>query len=219
MPIDPTRYRALLPLTALALVLPGCSAEPVVLAEDAIEAAKTCFAAKALVMREGKGEDDPITFDEYMETLEYPYAAAALTEPFDLVNAEKALEGIEAELERVGGLDYEGAVALCDARFGFAEGGKPALPESDLDAQLACTSVAALAGAEVEGGSEDHDTKAARYSAFADRLATDLDTQPEIITATEESVETMMEDQLVVALKQGRPQAYLTQCEARFPEG
>ena len=126
---------------ALSLTLAGClgPGDPVEIPEDITKAAQTCFAVQSLALRADAGDDEPVTFSQYSETIQYPLIAAAQVEPFTVQTALTALESLQPVMDEVAGKDYEGAVPKCEARFGIAGAdGNPDLPESDVQAVMSC---------------------------------------------------------------------------------
>lgn len=196
--------------------MPG---EPVELPQDTIEAARTCFAAKGLVVREGKGADEPITYEEFVATIRYPMVAAAQVEPFSADTIGKVLEGANAVADDIRSKDYAGAVPACDARFGG--GSKVTLPAGDSDAVLACLSMAAFMQGAVQTQGGDFGSNGAVVGGLMERLQKRMESDPEILVrlAGAEDVEALMGEAMKPAFGTGAPGEYIAACDARFPGG
>lgn len=203
---------------ALSATLAGCfgPGDPIVLPDGDIEAAKTCFAAAGYVLRVDAEEGDSVTYEQLLGSFKYPMAAAARIEPFDVENTNLALDGIEAEMERVAPLDYVDGVKQCDARFGITDAA-PTLPETDRDALLACTGMSGFIGGALDEGDEVTADKAAEIMTMANRLAERLDADPEIILMSQEDFDELFSVQLKSAFAAGNPDGYIESCKTRFP--
>lgn len=206
---------------ASILALVGCWApgEPVQLPEDTIEAARTCFAAKGLVVRAGKGENDPITYDEFVATIRYPMIAAAQVEPFSAETIGKVLEGANTVAEEIRGKDYAGAVAACDTRF--AADSEVSLPDKESDAVLSCLSMAAFMQGAVQTQGGDFGNNGAVIASLMERLQKRMESDPEILVklAGADDVPALMGEAMKPAFGEGAPGEYIQACAARFPGG
>ena len=203
-------------LVAGSLAITSCGpGVPIELPEDTIAAAQTCFAAKGLVLREGKGEDDAVTYDEFVGAIKYPMIAVSQIEPFDLNSVTTIFEGSEAIAEDVASKDYEGAIATCDARFP-AEALK--LPEADKDAILSCTAMAGFVSGAVQGEGSEFGKSGAGLEALMTRLEAEMEKNPELLVALiQGNPEEMMGSALQDGFAQGDVDGYISQCETRFP--
>lgn len=206
-------------VSALALV--GClgPGDPVELPEDPIEAARTCFAAQGLVMRAGKSDTDPITYEEFVAAIKYPMVAAAQSDPFSVDTISTVIEGAETVAEEIRSKDYGGAVATCDARFGTDN--KVELPENESDAVLACLSLSAFMQGAVQAQGGEFGDKGAAIGPLMERLQKRMESDPEVLVklAGAQDVQAMMTEAMKPAFAEGAPGEYLTQCAARFPAG
>ena len=204
-------------MMALAACLgPG---DPVELPEDPIEAARTCFVAQGLVMRAGKSDSDPITYEEFVAAIRYPMVAAAQIDPFSVETIGKVIDGAETVADDIRSKDYGGAIATCDARFGTDT--KVELPENDTDAVLACLSLAAFMQGSVQAQGGDFGDKGAAIGPLSERLQKRMESDPEVLVklASAKDVPAMMTDAMKPAFAEGAPGEYLAQCTARFPAG
>ncbi|MGB3752359.1 MAG: hypothetical protein WA954_00495 [Parerythrobacter sp.] len=209
-------YRTTTTTVVTGALLAGCSAAPPVeLSEDAVEAARTCFVAKGLTLREDKAQDDAVTYDEFVASIRYPMIAAAERDDFAMSTVIDILNGTENVAETLGAQDYAGAAATCNERFP----GEPlALPESDSGAILACTAMASFVAGAIEGESDDFGGDGAKISALQERLGTALEGDAELLMALAGGEgEALMMSQLRTAFAQGDPDGYIDRCDARFP--
>lgn len=204
-----------------ALALAAClgPGEPVELPKDTIEAARTCFAAQGLVMREGKGEDDPITYDEFVSAIKYPMVAAAQVEPFTADTISQVINGADKAADAIRSKDYAGAIATCDARF--APQAEVALPEQDSDAVLSCMTLAGFMQGAVQAQGGNFGNKGAAVGPLLERLQKRMESDPKILVklAAGGDVQAIMNAAMKPAFGAGAPDAYLSSCEARFPAG
>ena len=205
----------------LSLALAGCfgPGDPVEIPEDITKAAQTCFAAQSLALRADAGDDEPVTFSQYSETIQYPLIAAAKVEPFTVQTALTALESLEPVMDKVAALDYEGAVPKCEARFGISGAeGDPTLPESDAQAVMSCLAMAGFMAGGVREEGENFAEKVGIYEALVARLSERMKTDVDILTAMiDGDGEALVNEGLKQAFAEGDPEGYLAKCEARFP--
>ncbi|MDN3644914.1 hypothetical protein QWY75_01695 [Pontixanthobacter aestiaquae] len=203
-------------LVAASLAVANCGpGVPIELPEDTIAAAQTCFAAKGLVLRDGKSQGDDVTYDEFVGAIKYPMIAASQVEPFDMNAIITILNGVEAIADDVATKDYEGAVTTCDKRFAAAP---LSLPEDDDDAIISCTAMAGFLSGVVEGEGEAFGGDKASVNALMTRLESEMETSPELlVTLATGNVEEMMNSALKDSFAQGDVDGYVTQCQKRFP--
>ena len=202
-----------------SLALGGCfgPGDPVELPDDAIEAASTCFAAQGMVMRAGKGEDVPVTYDEFVTAIKYPMVAATEVEPFSVETVMKILNGAEAKAEEIRSKDYEGAVATCDARFKI-KAGEATLPENNGDAILSCMGLASFVQGAVQSQGSEFGGDADKIGALTKRLEGAMSKDPDVLTRLiGGDPEAVMMEALKGAFAQGNPDAYVKACDKRFP--
>ena len=202
--------------SALSLVACFGPGDPVELPEDAIEAARTCFAVEGLVMREGKGEDDPVSYEEFVAAIKYPMVAAAQTEPFTADTIARVLDGSDKVADEIRGKDYKGAVATCQARFAIDD--DVALPEKDGDAVLSCLSLAAFMQGAVQAQGGDFGEQGAIIGPLKDRLEARMQSDPDVLMKLiGGDVTEVMTEAMKPAFAEGAPDTYIAQCAARFP--
>ncbi|WP_209348094.1 hypothetical protein [Pontixanthobacter sp. CEM42] len=203
-------------LIAGSLAVASCGpGVPVELPEDTIAAAQTCFAAKGLVLRDGKSEGDQVTYEEFVGAIKYPMIAASQVEPFDMNAIITILNGVEVIADDVATKDYEGAIATCDARFVAAE---LALPEGNDDAIISCTAMTGFLAGVVEGEGKAFGGDAAAVNALMTRLESEMEESPELlVTLATGNVEEMMNSALKDSFAQGDVDGYVAQCQSRFP--
>ena len=207
-----------LALGALSLTLGGClgAPEPVVLPDDDIAAARTCFVAQGLVLRDGRSESDPITFDEFASSMKYALVAAANTEPFSTEKVSEVFTGTDPVADEISGMDYEGAIATCDARFGIDTSVN--LPDEDKDAVLSCLSLAAFMQGAAQSQVADFGADGNTVGPLFERLQARMTSDPDILVAMiGGDVEAMMMDATKSAFAEGAPREYIDACAARFP--
>ncbi|MXO90741.1 hypothetical protein [Pontixanthobacter aquaemixtae] len=188
---------------------------PIELPEDDLEAAKICFTAKGMVLREGKSEGDAVTFEEFTGAIKYPMIAASRTDPFDINALTGILDGAEAIADDVASKDYAGAIEGCDARF------KPAplkLPEADKDAIISCTAMAGFLSGAVENESAEFGKEGNGTSALLDRLEAAMQQNPDLLVMLiQEDPAEIMNAALKDGFAQGDIEGYVAQCEKRYP--
>ncbi len=208
--------KSILALTALSLTLGSCGpGEPVVIPEDAVEAGRTCFVAQGMVLREGKSEGDPVTYDEFAKSLRFALAAAAEVEPFSPDKVGEIFTNVEAVKEAIAAQDIEGAVPACEERFGID--GEITLPEEDAPAVLSCLSLAAFMQGAAQSSVADFGTEANDVGSLFERLQARLESDPEVLMLMIEDGEQAMMGATRSAFAEGAPQEYVAACNARFP--
>lgn len=213
---------SLLSLGALSLGLASCGpGEPVILPDDIQQAARLCFAAQSLVLRADASKGDPVTFAQYSEAIQFPLMAAAQMEPFKVENAMGAMKDVEGAIDQVSSLDYEGAIATCEARFGIAgKEGEPALPENEQEALLGCLGMGSFMAGSVQEEGESFKEKVGVYEALNARLQAKMEKDPVILARMiKGETEAMINDALKSAFSEGDPEGYLDKCLAKYPAG
>lgn len=209
--------KTVLALATMAMTLGGCGgpAEPVVLPDDAIEAARTCFVAQGMVLREGKGEGEAVTYAEFADSIKYALAATAGIEPFTTDNVGKVFTGVDPVMEELSGKDYAGAIATCDARFEAK--GEVTLPEDDADAVLGCLTLSAFMQGAAQSAVAEFGADGSKVGPLYDRLQARMTSDPDVLVKLISDTEATMNEATRGAFAQGNPRAYLDLCEARFP--
>ncbi|MEP3421911.1 MAG: hypothetical protein ABJN35_09275 [Erythrobacter sp.] len=205
-------------LGTASLALSGCFAppEPIVLSDDLIEAARTCFVAQGMVLREGKSEGDAVSYTELAESMKYALAAAAQTEPFSTETVSAVLNGTSDIIDQVGQQDYAGAIADCDARFGTNE--PVSLPEEDAQAVLSCLTLSAFLQGAAESQAAEFGDDGASVVALFERLEARMETDPDVLVLLIGSDgDEVMSSATQTAFSAGSPQEFINQCAARFP--
>lgn len=206
---------------ASVMALAACfgPGDPVELPKDPIEAARTCFAAQGMVLREGKSASDPITYDEFVTAIRYPMVAAAQADPFSIDTIGTVIEGADKLADDLRSKDYAGAVTTCDARFGTDD--KVELPESETDAVLACLSLASFMQGAVQAQGGEFGDKGAAIGPLVAGLQKRMESDPEMLVklAGAKDVQAMMADAMKPAFAEGAPAEYIAACTARFPGG
>lgn len=203
-------------LVAASLTLASCgSAVPIDLPEDNFAAARTCFAAKGLVLREGKNKGDAVSYEEFVEAIKYPMIAAAGAEPFDINSVISILNGVDAIADDVASKDYAGAIANCDERFPS----QPlSLPDADADAVVSCTAMTGFLAGAVEDESAAFGAEAEGTTALLTRLDTALQNNPALLAKLNGGqAEEMLAAALQSGFAQGDINGYVQKCAARFP--
>ena len=206
-----------LALGALSLALASCGTpEPVVLPEGDMDAARTCFVAQGLVMREGRDPDAQVSYDEFAEAIKYAMVAAASIEPFAADNVSQAFSGTDEIADTISSQDYAGAIATCDARFGVKK--SVTLPEADKDAVLSCLSIAAFLQGATQSQASDFGEGGNQIGPLFERMQERMTSDPDILVAMiGGDVEAMMNDATKAAFAEGAPREYIDACVARFP--
>ncbi len=200
----------------LAFVLGGCNpGEQIVLAEDAIEAARTCFVVESFSQRREAGGDAPLTLETFNDTIAYPIAAAAMVSPFDVDNTGRVIEDLPAEAERIASMDWEGAIATCEDRFGIGE--RIALPASEDDAALSCYAITAFITGTLRRESSDFNADVSRFNALAARLEPLVRSSSALTSASNAQGLEMVTQATRSAFSAGNPIGYINACERRFP--
>lgn len=209
--------KLLVPALMLSSALSGCgSPAPVELPADDIAAASTCFAAAGLVGREGKSDNDPITYADFADAIAYPMAAAGQAEEFSTDVVTQAINGSAAAAEEIAGMDYAGAIPACDARFGIDD--QVTLPESDPDALISCLAFGGFMQGVVQTAGGDMGDRQGQIVSLVGRLSTQMESNPELLVMMiGTDVNELLNMGLQGAFAEGAPDAYIAACEARFP--
>lgn len=210
--------KMLVPALVLSSALSACGTPaPVELPEDPIAAASTCFAAQGLLGREGKSEDDPISYEEFASAISYAMAAAGQAESFDPEVVTQVINGAGPVAEEIAGQDYEGAIPACNARFGIDD--TVELPEENADALLSCLAFSGFMQGVVQAqGEEDMGAQVSQITSLVDRLTVQMESDPEVLVMMlGGDTEELMFSGLQGAFAEGAPDAYVAACEARFP--
>lgn len=208
--------KTIVALAALSFTLASCGPpEPVVIPEDMIEAGRTCFVAQGIVLREGKGDSDPVTYDEFSQSLRFALAAAASVEPFSADKVSEVISGTEAVQQTIATQDVEGAIPACEAKFGIDK--TIELPESDAQAVLSCLSLAAFMQGAGQAQAADFGEAASDVGPLFERLQARLESDPEVLVLMIQDGTEAMNTATKAAFAEGAPQEYIKACTARFP--
>lgn len=204
-------------LGALSMTIGGCfgPGEPVVLPDDDIDAARTCFVAQGMVLRDGKAEGDAVTYAEFAESIKYALAAAAMVEPFSTDNVSKVFTGLDPVMDDLANKDYAGAIPTCEARFNIDT--EVTLPEADADAVISCLSLAAFMQGAAQSAAAEFGEDGNKVGPLFERLQTRMENDPEVLVKLIGDTETLMSDASRSAFAEGAPRQYIEACDARFP--
>ena len=209
--------KSILALSAVSVALASCGpGDPVVIPEDAIEAGRTCFVAQGMVLRDGKSEGDPVTYEEFAQSLRFALAAAAEVEPFSAETVSKVFSDVDAVQDTIAYQDVAGAIPACEARFGIDK--EVALPEEDAQAVLSCLSLAAFMQGAAQSQSAEFGPDANNVGPLFERLQARMENDPEVLVVMiSGDTENMMNDATRSAFAEGAPREYVAACNARFP--
>ncbi len=210
--------KMLVPALVLSSALSACGTPaPVELPDDPIAAASTCFAAQGLLGREGKSEDDEVTYAEFASAISYAMAAAGQAENFDPEVVTQVINGAGPVAEEIAGQDYEGAIPACDARFGIDD--TVELPEENADALLSCLAFSSfMQGVVMTQPAGEMDAQVGQISSLVDRLTAQMESDPEtLVMMIGGDTQELLNTGLQGAFAEGAPDAYVAACEARFP--
>lgn len=209
--------KSILALGALCVTLTSCGPpEPVIIPEDAIEAGRTCFVAQGMLLREGKTEGDPVTYEEFAQSLRFAIAAAAQVEPFSTDKVGEVLSNVDGVQETIANQDLAGAIPACEARFGIDD--KVELPEEDPQAVLSCLSLASFMQGATQSQAADFGTDASDVGPLFERMQARMQNDPEVLVAMiGGDTETMLNEATRSAFAEGAPREYVAACNARFP--
>ena len=208
--------KGILALGALSLGASACfgPGEPVVLPEDTLDAARTCFVASGMVSADNRSGDENITYAEFADSIKYALAASAQVEPFAMDTVNQVFTGLEPIMDDLGSKDYPGAIADCDARFAIDS--EVVLPEDDAEAVLACVSLASFVQGAATSASASFGDDGSKIGPLFDRLSAKLENDPEVLAKLIMD-ENAMNAAAQSAFAEGAPREYIDACDTRFP--